>query len=87
MTFEDPRSPCAKWERLGSETDGWVYLGIAGREFALDSRSTDDFDRVTAQSCTDERAQSWDREDEAAAVGVSASADDSTAVRTLSTRA
>jgi hypothetical protein len=33
----------------------------------------------SAQACTDERAQSWDREDNPAAVGVSASVHDSTA--------
>ncbi|MEU7473549.1 replication-relaxation family protein [Streptomyces sp. NPDC044984] len=41
----------------------------------------------SAQACTDERAQSWDREDNPAAVGVSASVHGSTPVWTWSTRA
>ncbi|MFH9065700.1 hypothetical protein ACH4GM_31475 [Streptomyces coeruleorubidus] len=32
-------------------SDDWVYLGIAGREFVLDSGNADDFDKGTKSSC------------------------------------
>jgi hypothetical protein len=84
--YEAPTAPQA-----GAEVQGWFNASVDELLAVLDTdpdieawtfsppHTVCQRTEKSAQACTDERAQSWDWEDNPAAVGVSASVHDSTA--------